>query len=239
VDDQEEPLRGGEADEEESLFTPRVWIVVDPRERVEECGCALFELESAAMHPGLAIVVLWIGWAVSWFAAAAWSNRTEKSVGLRKEAGYRLVLAVGGILFAVPAHGYDGVLRLWHVDAGAAWICVAAIAAGFAFCWWARVHLGRLWSGKITKKQDHHVVDTGPYRIVRHPIYTGILLAVIATMAAKGTVLGILGGALLWVGLWMKARMEETWLRQELGPDAYDAYRRRVPMLVPFGPKGK
>jgi hypothetical protein len=67
------------------------------------------------MHPGLAIVVLWVGWAVSWFAAALWSNRTEKSVGIRKEAGYRIVIAAGGILFAVPSHGYDGVLRLWSV----------------------------------------------------------------------------------------------------------------------------
>jgi protein-S-isoprenylcysteine O-methyltransferase Ste14 len=139
------------------------------------------------MHPGLAIVALWVGWAASWAAAALWSNRTEKSVGIRKEAGYRVVLAIGGALFAVPAHGYDGVLRLWHVDAVAAWVCVAVIAGGFAFCWWARIHLGRLWSGQITKKTDHHVVDTGPYGIVRHPIYTGILTAVVATMAAKGT----------------------------------------------------
>jgi protein-S-isoprenylcysteine O-methyltransferase Ste14 len=191
------------------------------------------------MRPSLAIGVLWIGWALSWLAAAAWSNRTQKSVGMRAEAGYRVVLALGGVLFAVPAHRYEGVLRLWHVDRVTAWICAAFIAAGFAFCWWARVHLGRLWSGQITKKVDHHVVDTGPYGIVRHPIYTGILLAVLATMIAKGTAIGILGATLLSVGLWMKARLEETWLRRELGPDAYDSYRRRVPMLVPFGPKGR
>jgi protein-S-isoprenylcysteine O-methyltransferase Ste14 len=58
-------------------------------------------------------------------------------------------------------------------------------------------------------------------------------------MIAKGTVLGIAGAALLAAGLTLKARMEEQWLRRELGADAYDAYRRRVPMLVPFGPKGR
>jgi protein-S-isoprenylcysteine O-methyltransferase Ste14 len=90
----------------------------------------------------------------------------------------------------------------------------------------------------VTVKADHRVVDSGPYRIVRHPIYTGILLAVYATAALKGTVLGLVSAAIITLGIWMKARLEEGFLRGELGADAYDAYRRRVPMLLPFGPKG-
>jgi protein-S-isoprenylcysteine O-methyltransferase Ste14 len=75
---------------------------------------------------------------------------------------------------------------------------------------------------------------------VRHPIYTGILLAIVATAAAKGTISSAWRAAsLLAVGLWMKARMEETWPRGELGAEAYDAYRRRVPVLLPFGPCGR
>jgi protein-S-isoprenylcysteine O-methyltransferase Ste14 len=101
------------------------------------------------------------------------------------------------------------------------------------------VHLGALWSGNITTKQAHRVVDSGPYGIVRHPIYTGILLAAYATAAAKGTIPGVLGALLVTVGLWMKARLEETWLKAELGGDAYGTYRQRVPMLIPFGPKAK
>jgi protein-S-isoprenylcysteine O-methyltransferase Ste14 len=61
--------------------------------------------------------------------------------------------------------------------------------------------------------------------------------AVYATAAAKGTILGVLGALLVTVGLWMKARLEENWLRTEFDPGAYDDYRRRVPMLVPFGPR--
>jgi protein-S-isoprenylcysteine O-methyltransferase Ste14 len=106
--------------------------------------------------------------------------------------------------------------------------------AGFAFAWWARIYLGTLWSGQVTLKPDHHIVDTGPYALVRHPIYTGILTAVLATMAAKGTLPGVAGAAIILVGVWMKARIEERWLRQELGAEAYDGYARRVPMLVPF-----
>ena len=189
------------------------------------------------MHPALAIIVLWGGFVLSWILAAAWRSPAETSVGWRSEIGYRLVLILGGILLFIPARHYDGPLRLWYPNWTEAWASVGLMALGFAFAWWARLHLGTLWSGQITKKADHHVVDTGPYGIVRHPIYTGILLAVYATVWAKGTILAIAAGLVITLGLWMKARLEEGWLREQLGPEAYDAYRQRVPMLMPFGPK--
>jgi protein-S-isoprenylcysteine O-methyltransferase Ste14 len=185
----------------------------------------------------LVIAALWIGFAVSWLAAASWSGPVEKRIGIGSELGYRALLLIGGIVFLIPAHGYEGPLRLWFVTYMEAWICVGLIVLGFAFSWWARITLGALWSGQITTRADHRVVDRGPYAIVRHPIYTGILLAIFATAAAKGTVLGLGAAATITLGLWMKATLEERWLRQELGADAYDAYRRRVPMLLPFGPR--
>jgi len=188
------------------------------------------------MHPGIAIIALWGLWALSWVAASGWTNRTEKAPELTSQAGYRIVLIIGALVLGVPAHGYAGALRVWHVNWVEAWVCVGLIAAGFAFCWWARIHLGRFWSGQVTRKSDHRVIDTGPYAIVRHPIYTGVLCAVYATAAAKGTVFGICGAIIFTVGFWMKARLEEKWLSQELGQD-YDAYRLRIPMLLPFGPK--
>lgn len=191
------------------------------------------------MRPGLAIMGLWSLWALSWLAAMFWSNRTEKRAGFGAEIGYRMVLIFGGILLFIRAHGYEGALRLWHVGWNVAWTCTALVALGFAFCWWARIHLGRLWSGSVTRKTDHHIVDSGPYALVRHPIYTGLLLAVFATAAAKGTVLGLAGAIVITIGFWMKARLEERWLAQELGAEAYAAYRRRVPMLIPFGPKSR
>jgi protein-S-isoprenylcysteine O-methyltransferase Ste14 len=189
------------------------------------------------MSVALVVINLWAAFAISWLAAMFWSNTTEKRLGMGQELYYRIVLLVGGVIFFVPAHGYHGALRLWYLPYIAVWPSVALIVLGFAFSWWARISLGRLWSGNITKKEDHRVVDTGPYAIVRHPIYTGILLAVYATMALKGTVFGIAGAAIITLGIWMKARLEEGWLAQELGPDAYADYRRRVPMLLPFGPK--
>ena len=189
------------------------------------------------MSPALAVAVLWLGFAASWIAAMVWSSRVEKRIGLGREIAYRVVLIAGGVLGAIPAHGYNGVLRLWYLPYQAVWPTVGLILLGFLFSWWARIWLGALWSGQVTKKADHRVVDTGPYAIVRHPIYTGILLAVYATAALKGTVLGLAGAAVITIGLWMKARLEEGFLREELGP-GYDAYRKRVPMLLPLGPKG-
>lgn len=187
------------------------------------------------MHPAPAIAALWLIWVVSWLLAAAWADPVQKRAGFRAEFRYRILWAIGTILLFVPAHGYVGRLRVWTPTLTEAWICVALIAIGLAFSWWARLHLGRLWSGTITAKADHRVVDTGPYGLVRHPIYTGLLLSILATMVAKGTVWGVAGAALLLVGIVVKARLEESFLRGELGP-AYDDYARRVPMLVPFAP---
>jgi protein-S-isoprenylcysteine O-methyltransferase Ste14 len=189
------------------------------------------------MRPGFVIIFLWGAWALSWVLASGWSNRTKKRLGLRGEVLHRLPLIAGVVLFAVPAHGYEGRLRLWHVGWAEAWGCVGLVAAGLAFTWWARIHLGRLWSGSITRKEEHRVVDTGPYAIVRHPIYSGILLAFLGTLLAKGTVLGLVGAGLAALGLFIKARLEERWLASELGV-AYEEYRKRVPMLFPFGPRG-
>jgi protein-S-isoprenylcysteine O-methyltransferase Ste14 len=111
---------------------------------------------------------------------------------------------------------------------------VALAACGFLFCWWARLHLGRLWSSAVARTEDHRIVDTGPYALVRHPIYTGIYIALAATAAVRGTVPAALGAVAMAFGWYVKARIEERFLREELGAENYEAYARRVPMLVPF-----
>jgi protein-S-isoprenylcysteine O-methyltransferase Ste14 len=185
------------------------------------------------MRPGIVLVALWVLWVISWLIAARWANHTESQPSAESALPYRAALMTGTVLEFVPAHGYEGPLRLWHIGRDGAWLCVAVIAIGLGFTWWARIHLGVLWSGSVTRKADHRVVDTGPYGLVRHPIYTGLLLALLAMAVAKGTVLGTVGFALAFLGLTLKARLEERWLAGELGSGAYADYRRRVPMLVP------
>jgi protein-S-isoprenylcysteine O-methyltransferase Ste14 len=189
------------------------------------------------MRPGLVIIFIWVGWVISWVLAAGWSNRTVSRPSIGSEIANRSVMGLGALIMFMPAHGYEGPLRLWHVGWPGGWLCAALVGVGVAVAWWARLHLGRMWSAGITRKTDHRVVDSGPYALVRHPIYTGLLLALLATAAAKGTIFGVAGFLILLIGFWSKARLEERWLTAELGEDAYGSYRRRVPMLVPFGPR--
>jgi protein-S-isoprenylcysteine O-methyltransferase Ste14 len=124
--------------------------------------------------------------------------------------------------------------RIWHVGYDGAYLLAILTFAGLLFTWWARIYLGRLWSGAITRKEGHYVVDTGPYALVRHPIYTGLIGATLATATAQATATAILGCIFVLAGLWLKARREEHFLSDQLDSGAYASYRRRVPMLVPF-----
>jgi protein-S-isoprenylcysteine O-methyltransferase Ste14 len=175
---------------------------------------------------------LWGLWALSWFVAAIWSGRTQARPMMGSQLLYRIVTIAGAVmLFDFRDWGPD---RLWTLSETGEWAMVGLAALGFAFCWWARLYLGRLWSGSVTRKEGHHIVDTGPYRFVRHPIYTGIIIAALATAIERGTPVSFAGFAVMTLGWWIKARLEESFLRSELGAADYDAYAKRTGMLLPF-----
>jgi protein-S-isoprenylcysteine O-methyltransferase Ste14 len=178
-----------------------------------------------------AIYSLWGIWLLSWIAASAWSAPTVNRPQLGSEFFYRLLTIAGAAaLFASPPRWQAS----WGADSPAGWLLVVIAASGFLFAWWARIHLGKFWSGTVARKADHRVIDTGPYRWVRHPIYSGIILSSYATALAKGTPLAFVGATVMLAGWYAKASLEERFLRDELGREAYDAYASRVPMLIPF-----
>jgi len=178
---------------------------------------------------------MWLAWWVSWLVAAAWSDRAVKRPPTRHQIIYRLLAGLGAVLlFGMYRHDLRVEMILWRTPIALAWALVAVVLASLLFTWWARIHLGRLWSSGVTRKADHHVVDTGPYGIVRHPIYTGIILASLATAAMRGTTLAWLGACVMTTGWVIKARLEEEFLREQLGAETYGKYARRVPMLVPL-----
>jgi protein-S-isoprenylcysteine O-methyltransferase Ste14 len=187
------------------------------------------------MSPWSALAWIWLLWYVSWLAVAWWADRAVARPPRRAEFRYRIFTVVGVILLFGPIR-YNGraEIVLWATPPAIEWALVVTAAAGFAFAWWARLHLGRLWSGTVGRKANHRVIDTGPYGLVRHPIYTGITLASLATAVMRGTVEAWAGFALLTIGWVIKARLEEGFLRTELGAEAYDAYASRTPMLIPF-----
>jgi protein-S-isoprenylcysteine O-methyltransferase Ste14 len=183
------------------------------------------------LTPSFAIGGAWAAWFASWIVAAAWSRRTVDRPSFISEFPNRLITVIGGVLLFRSLSGRNFTPWRWPIDDAIGWTLFACVLAGIAFAWWARLHLGSLWSGTVTRKADHRVVGSGPYAIVRHPIYTGILFSLYATAAQRGTIDPIVGAALLTVGLWMKARLEERFLARELTD--YENYRARVPMLVP------
>lgn len=172
---------------------------------------------------------------LSWLAAAGWSSPATRRRRLRNEVAYRLPTLLGAILMFGLHKSWPSVeVVLWHTPSAVAWTLAALTICGFVLTWWARVALGRLWSSGVARKANHSIVTAGPYRFVRHPIYSGIILAALTTAGAKGNGAACLGAALIVLGLSIKARVEEAFLRDELGEAQYDAYARRVPMLVPF-----
>ncbi len=105
--------------------------------------------------------------------------------------------------------------------------------AGVAFAIWARQTLADNWSAQPTLKQNHELVVKGPYKIVRHPIYTGILIAVLGTAIMVGHVRGFIALALTFFAFWHKSRFEEELMRKQFGLQ-YDEYAKRVKGLVPW-----
>lgn len=187
--------------------------------------------------PTSLLAIIWLIWLASWVGASFWSGRTRKNVTVIKTSRYHLLIVAGGILFTPWTARALGERPLWIFGETGVYLLTIVTLAGISFTWWARIHLGRFWSNAITHKEGHKVIDTGPYGMVRHPIYTGLIVGMLATGIAVGTLSAIAGAILISLGMSWKAKMEEGFLSEELGPD-YTAYRRRVPMIIPFLPPG-
>src|SRR4029450_2187512 len=184
--------------------------------------------------PTQLLAIIWILWVMSWVVASFWSGQTRKNVMSSDSLKYRSLIYMGAILFLPLTRRPPGEKPLWQSGNLGVYVLACLVLAGISFTWWGRIHLGRFWSNAITHKEGHQVIDTGPYGLGRHPIYTGLSAGVRVTGIAVGTVTAILGAVLISLGMGLKARMEEGFLTAELGADAYGSYCRRVPMLIPF-----
>lgn len=204
------------------------------------------------MTPKYLVVFIWVAWAVSWIIAANFTTApVVKAAGWRRELPYRVLMVLGFALMfmslgqasspvplppvrtAILSFGFA---QLWELSDAASWGAAVLAAAGFAFAWWARLHIGGLWSSGVTRKEDHRLIDSGPYAFVRHPIYAGLLMGTVALLSISGRTFAVIGFVLVVVGIFLKARLEERFLREELGAEIYAAYAKRVPMLVPGSP---
>ncbi len=177
--------------------------------------------------------VLWVAFLVYWQVMALRAKATQRLEPIASRVLRVLMFGAGLVLisFRLPAAWLN--LQLWPQDLFTFWIGVAITLAGLLFCVWARVHLGRNWSRSVTIKRDHELIVTGPYALVRHPIYSGLLLGLAGTVLAVAQLRAVLGLVPIAISLWLKLRLEEKWMREQFGAE-YEAYSRRVAALVPY-----
>jgi protein-S-isoprenylcysteine O-methyltransferase Ste14 len=178
---------------------------------------------------GWTIPILWLLWLGYWWFEARNTARTRKSESLLTAVVYRGATVAGIVLiFGLKRQRTE----LWPANVPLLGIAVILMLCGFAFAIWARRHIGRFWSAKVTLKEGHQLVESGPYSLVRHPIYSGLLLSMAATVMTIGTVQSVCGYALLVGALVFKLGAEERLLTAHLGA-AYQDYQKRVKALIP------
>ena len=179
------------------------------------------------------IIALWVVWVVVWTAAAFFVKRTRRRERLGPTIIERLPLLAGVWMLALARWLPAALTRRFLAEGPAlALVALVLVAAGLAVAYWARTHLGRNWSGEVMVKEGHSLITSGPYRWVRHPIYSGIILALIGTALATGAPNGFIGLALIALGFLVRVRLEEALMRQTF-PGEYDAYRRHTARLIP------
>jgi protein-S-isoprenylcysteine O-methyltransferase Ste14 len=186
------------------------------------------------LDPHRLITSLWILAGIVWAAGALSTKRTMR----REHAATRLV----HVFMLVLAFGLvfkdwfrPGLLNAFFIVPTPAveWSGVALTAAGIGLAILSRIVLGRNWSGMVTLKENHRLIRSGPYAVVRHPIYTGLLLALLGAAISCGRVGALLGVAIAAVGMRIKSLVEEGFMEREFGAE-YAEYKRRVKALIPL-----
>jgi protein-S-isoprenylcysteine O-methyltransferase Ste14 len=190
------------------------------------------------MHPYFIylnlIGVLWIAWLAYWGVASIGTKTTVRVQRGLARTLYLVPLILAALLLFEPLRlgaGLDA--RIYARSPEAALIGLVVVAAGLAYAVWARLHLGTNWSGEVTVKQDHELIRSGPYRLVRHPIYTGLTLALIGTAIAVGTWRGVIAVILAAASFWWKLKLEERWMVETFGED-YRRYQSQTAALIPY-----
>jgi protein-S-isoprenylcysteine O-methyltransferase Ste14 len=175
--------------------------------------------------------LFWFGWAIYWILSARTTAPTAWKANSAVEILYRIPLLTGILLLAFPS---PKSLRLISLDFN--WqngLGLLLVLIGLAIAIWARRHLGMFWSARVTVKTDHQLIRTGPYQFVRHPIYSGLILALLGTSISLGTWQSLLGFGLISASFIWKLAFEERLLSLHLG-QSYLQYRRHVRALIPF-----
>ena len=179
------------------------------------------------------IPLLWLAWLLYWWLGAGRLKAVARRESRLQRASHGVPLVLAVLLFVLPGHALGALATPFIARSRASYgIGVALVALGLGYAVRARRHLGANWSATVTLKQGHSLIRSGPYRHVRHPIYTGRLLAFAGSALALAQWRGLLALLLVTGSLWLKLRREERWLLQHFGDD-YAEYRKTSWALLP------
>jgi protein-S-isoprenylcysteine O-methyltransferase Ste14 len=189
--------------------------------------------------PRSLIGLLWAAFVVCWLVLAQFNKKASRNTPLSAGWGLRVAILVG-VLVMLPFRQHAIAARIVSIGGSlplrlgitGQWLGVGLCLVGFGFAVWARLYLGRNWGMPMSLRQGHELVTSGPYAYVRHPIYSGIMLAMIGS-AVTENLLWLFLFALYFAYFLVSARTEEKMMLTQF-PDAYPAYRRRTKMLIPF-----
>jgi protein-S-isoprenylcysteine O-methyltransferase Ste14 len=191
----------------------------------------LSSVNAAAVRPY--IMDCWIVFLVVWLLWAFWRKGAKQRESLVTRLPHVLTLVVGfELLFDDRLRvGWLGA-RFWPDLPSIAITGLAATALGVALAIWARVHLGKNWSAVVSIREGHELIRTGPYRNIRHPIYTGLLLATLGSALPVGQARVLIALPIIFAAIYIKARKEESWLAQEFG-DKFAEHKKHTGMFLP------
>jgi protein-S-isoprenylcysteine O-methyltransferase Ste14 len=175
----------------------------------------------------------WVVFVATWAVAAVSTKRTVYRETQAQRLRYWVLLVIAFFLLFYGRLPYPLNSRVVPKVAPVIWAAGVLSVIGLAVALWARFTLGRNWSGVVTLKEEHELVERGPYRFVRHPIYTGILTMYFATALGLGHLAGFVGTLLIFLSFWIKLRDEEQLMLQQF-PERYAAYRQRAKRIIPF-----
>lgn len=179
------------------------------------------------------IINCWCIFVIVWLISAARTKRTAERQSLASALAHRIPLGLGWWLLIIPKLPGPMVRQVIPRTAFTQITGAAICVAGLVFTLWARHTLAGNWSSDVTFKQDHELIRRGPYRFVRHPIYTGLLVMFLGTAIHIGEVRGAVSLSLITFGFWIKLNQEERLLLRHF-PDSYPNYRQEVKALIPF-----
>jgi len=182
------------------------------------------------------IATLWLAILILWILAAVVSKRSvQRQTGASRLLQAGLVFLGVALIFNIN-HWFDsGWLSARIIPRGVPYVLGGAVLTimGMLFCIWARIVLGANWSGTVTLKENHELIRRGPYQVVRHPIYTGFLLAMLGTAFVYGFTRCFVGVLVVGFGFWLKSQTEEQFMVQHFGQQYLD-YRQQVRALIPY-----